>query len=235
MDIQIEDNKPYIFAPIKQIQGPDLEAKLLIDTGANHSLLLNREASEHIQLPPLVLETDLGRSLGGDLYGFIGRIRRLKFGGLNFRNVLSSYPDETEFSNLIVGTGRIGSLGSELLSRMKLILDYPRERILFRKGVSFAEPFDYDMSGITVRLLSTDEYRVYVSQVRKDSPAFKRGIQQYDEIISINKIPVEFWQLPHIIDLFRSEEGKVITLEILRSSRNGTEELTVSFSLEKQL
>ncbi|MEX2593747.1 MAG: aspartyl protease family protein [Anditalea sp.] len=235
MDIQLEDNKPYIFAQIKQIQGPDLEAKLLIDTGANHSLLLNREASEEIVLPPLALESELGRSLGGDLFGFIGRIRRLKLGGLNFRKVLSSYPDETEFSHIILGTGRIGSLGSELLSRMKIILDYPRERILFKKGTSFSEPFEYDMSGITVRLLSGYENRVYVSQVRKDSPAFKRGVQKFDEIVSINEIPIDFWKLSDINDLLRSEEGRVINLRIVRSSMNEAEELTVSFVLKKQL
>src|SRR5690554_4005522 len=94
VDIQVEDNKPYVFTKIKQLNGPDLDAKLLIDTGANHNLLLNREASDKVWLPPLNIETDLGRSLGGDLYGFVGRIRTMKWGGLNFRNVVASYPEE---------------------------------------------------------------------------------------------------------------------------------------------
>src|SRR5690606_16510200 len=179
MDFFLDDSKPYIISKIKQIQGPDLEAKLLIDTGANHSLLLNKETSEDIVLPPVALETDLGRSLGGDLFGFIGRVNRLTIGNMKFHKVLTSYPNETEFSNIIVGTGRLGSLGSELLSRLKIILDYPRQRILFRKAATFSQPFAYDMSGITVRLLSVDEGRVYVSQVREDSPAFKSGIQPF--------------------------------------------------------
>src|SRR5690606_22703779 len=59
MDIQLDDNKPYVMSTIEQSNGPDLEAKLLIDTGANHGLLLNRETSDEIVLPKLVLESDL--------------------------------------------------------------------------------------------------------------------------------------------------------------------------------
>jgi predicted aspartyl protease len=235
MDFILDDSKPYIVSKIRQIQGPDLEAKLLIDTGANHSLLLNKETSEDIVLPPVALETDLGRSLGGDLFGFIGRVNHLTIGNLKFRNVLTSYPNETEFSNIILGTGRLGSLGSELLSRLKLILDYPRQRILYRKAATFSQPFAYDMSGITVRLISVDESRVYVSQVREDSPAFKGGVQPFDEISSINKIPIDFWKLSHINDLFRSEEGRLITLGILRNTSDEVKEFTISFVLEKQL
>src|SRR5690606_15514739 len=198
-------------------------------TGANHSLLLNRETSEEIILPPIVVETDLGMSLGGDLHGFIGRVERLKLGNLKFRGVLTSYPEKTEFSHIIQETGRSGSLGSELLTRMKLILDYPRERMLFKKGTYFSQPFSYDMSGISVRLISVEENRVYVSQVRENSPAYQVGVQKYDEIISINKVPVEFWKLSDINELFRSEEGREITLELDRESAGKTKTLKVTF------
>src|SRR5690554_58108 len=235
MNIQLDDNKPYILAHIKQSDGPDLNAKLLIDTGANHSLLLNRETSEDIVLPKVALESDLGRSLGGDLYGYIGRVDRLRLGRLNFRRVLTSYPDATEFSNIILGTGRFGSLGSELLSRMKLIIDYPRQRILYKKSGSFTQPFEYDMSGISVRLINVDSRSVYVSQLKKDSPAYNSGVQQFDEIFSINKVPIDFWKISDINDLFRSEEGRVITLGILRSTGTTVKELSISFKLQKQL
>ena len=235
MEIEIDDNKPYIISEIEQSNGPNLKAKLLIDTGANHSLLLNREASSNIVLPAKSLESDLGRSLGGDLFGFIGRVDRLKLGGINFREVLTSYPDPTEFSNIILGTGRLGSLGSELLSRMKLILDYPRQRLLYKKSSAFAQPFSYDMSGITVRLLDVEEGRVYVSQIKEGSPAYLAGVRQFDEIFSINNVPIFFWKLSDINELFRSEAGRNIKLGLLRDSRSGIEELSISFPLREQL
>lgn len=236
--LEMIGNKPYINTDIRQIGGQEIEAKLLIDTGANHGLLLNRETTDAIQLPPLTLETDLGRSLGGDLFGLVGRVRRVDINGLKFRNVITSYPDQTEFSNVIVETGRQGSLGSELLNRVKLILDYPRERMHYKKGAKFSDPFDYDMSGMMVRVFSAEEKRFYVSQVREESPSGLSGIQLYDEITAINKVPSFFWELADVTKLLRSEEGKVITLDVLRGSGNEEdppESLRITFVLKKQL
>jgi len=238
MPMELIGNKPYVHTTIRQIQGPEIPAKLLIDTGANHGLLLNRETTDDIVLPPLTLETDLGRSLGGDLFGLVGRVRRVEMQGLKFRGVITSYPDQTEFSDVIIETGRQGSIGAELLNRIKIIFDYPRERVLLKKGAKFSDQFDYDMSGLMVRVLSADNKRFYVSQVRENSPADLQGVQLYDEIIAINKVPAYFWELADITNLFRSQEGRVITLEILRGS--GTEEdtpesLRITFVLKKQL
>lgn len=231
-------NKPYINTSIRQIGGKDLEAKLLIDTGANHGLLLNRETTDAIQLPPLTIETELGRSLGGDLFGVVGRVRRVDINGLKFRNVITSYPDKTEFSNVIIETGRQGSLGSELLNRVKLILDYPRERLLYKKGAKFTDVFDYDMSGMMVRVFSAEVKRFYVSQVREDSPSGISGVQLFDEITAINKVPSFFWELADVTKLLRSQEGKVITLDLLRGTGNEEdppESFRVTFILKKQL
>ncbi len=231
-------NKPYINTSIRQIGGKDLEAKLLIDTGANHGLLLNRETTDAIQLPPLTIETELGRSLGGDLFGVVGRVRRVDINGLKFRNVITSYPDKTEFSNVIIETGRQGSLGSELLNRVKLILDYPRERLLFKKGAKFTDVFDYDMSGMMVRVFSAEVKRFYVSQVREDSPSGISGVQLFDEITAINKVPSFFWELADVTKLLRSQEGKVITLDLLRGTGNEEDppkSFRVTFILKKQL
>ncbi|MEX2565628.1 MAG: aspartyl protease family protein [Cyclobacteriaceae bacterium] len=238
MDIQLIGSKPYIQSLVRQVNGPRLDAKLLIDTGANHGLLLNRVTSDQITLPPKTLKSDLGRSLGGDLFGWVGRVRRLDIEGLKFRNVITSYPDKNEFSDIIVGTGRQGSLGSEVLSRMKIIMDYPRERMLYKKGAQFSLPFKYDMSGMMVRVFSAEVKRFYVSQVREDSPAARQGVKEFDEIISINKIPAIFWELSDITELLRSEEGKVISLELLRTEdreENTTTLHKITFLLEEQL
>lgn len=238
MDIELLGNKPYIKTLVRQMNGEEINAKLLIDTGANHGLLLNMETSDEIVLPPVILETDLGRSLGGDLFGYVGRIRRLKIDGLNFRNVITSYPEENQFSEVIVGTGRQGSLGSEILERMKIILDYPRNRMLYKKGSKFGNEFKYDMSGLMVRVYSAEDKRFYVGQIREGSPAYRQGVEKYDEIVTINKIPSVFWDLPDITNLLRSEEGKVISLELLRRSEEDPSQATlhkITFLLEKQL
>lgn len=56
-----------------------------------------------------------------------------------------------------------------------------------------------------------------VVDVREDSPAALAGVQENDEIISINGKPCYDYKLFDLIELFSSEEGKRITMEIKRN------------------
>jgi predicted aspartyl protease len=237
-DITLEESKAYINAKVNQKRGPTISAKLLIDTGANHGLLLNQETSDDIRMPPLFIESQLGQSLGGVLYGYIGRVNSIRFKSLTMKEVLTSYPDKNTFSEIIVATGRQGSLGSEVLGRTKLILDYPRKKAFIRKGENFYAPFEYDMSGLIVKKIPNDENRFYVSEVRSDSPAYKTGILPYDEILKVNKIPVFLWELSDVFKLLRSEEGKEIQLEMRRyqgQDLTNFSDYKVSIFLKKQI
>jgi len=236
--MSVEDGKAYIYSKVKQELGPSLTAKLLIDTGANHGLLLNKETSEDITLPTNFIESELGQSLGGVLYGFIGRVNSLSIGGLKMKDVLTSYPEETSFSSVIKSTGRKGSIGSEVFGRTKLILDYPRNLFFVKKGSSFYVPFEFDMSGMVVKKVPNDENRYYVGEVRQGSPAYKSGILPYDEIISINKVPMFMWEMAEVFKLLRSEEGREIQLEMRRYINNDLENFSdykVSLYLKKQI
>lgn len=236
--IKVENSKPYIYTKVKQTNNHELNAKLLIDTGANHGLLLNIETSPNIKLPADHIETELGRSLGGDLYGFVARTRTFQIGGIRFNEVLTSFPEETEFSYVIKESGRQGSVGSEVLGRMTLIFDYTRDKMYMKKGRTYAVPFEFDMSGITPRIEIGDEKIVYAAQVREKSPAGLAGLEPLDEFVKINKIPLDFWELPDIIKLLRSEEGKEIHLEVRRfkdESRTDFELKEIKFKLKRQI
>ncbi|WP_425636882.1 aspartyl protease family protein [Algoriphagus yeomjeoni] len=216
VNMQVFENKPYINITVKQKDGSILNPKLLIDTGANHGLLLNRETSDDITMPPLFIESALGQSLGGVLYGYIGRVDFLKLANFKMDEVLTSYPDETPYSYVIKESGRMGSLGAEVLGRTKLIFDYPRERLMVRKAGNFYAPFQYDMSGMALKKILDDDNRIYISEVRAGSPAQRAGIEVYDEILVINKVPTFIWELSEINKMLRSEPGKKIELEIRR-------------------
>ena len=238
LPLQLEDGKAYIEARVRQKKGPKLKAKLLLDTGANHGLLLNQETSPAIQLPEQLLETQLGQSLGGVLYGYMGRVEALSMGGLQLQEVLTSYPEESPFSTLLKASGRQGSLGAEVLGRTTLILDYPREAFFVRKGATFYHPFEFDMSGLVVKKALTKEKRWYIGEVREGSPAFQAGILPFDEILSINSVPLAFWELEQLFKLLRSEEGREIQFELRRYVNNDLKnfsDIKASFPLKKQL
>ena len=56
-----------------------------------------------------------------------------------------------------------------------------------------------------------------VVDVREGSPAALAGVQKDDEVISINGKPCYYYKLFELIDLFSSEEGKRITMEVKRN------------------
>ncbi|HSJ67838.1 MAG TPA: aspartyl protease family protein [Anditalea sp.] len=233
--LEMINSKPYIKTIINQSDGSVLNAKLLIDTGANHSLLLNLETSDQIVLPDQVLESDLGTSLGGDLTGVIARVPQMRIGRLRFKKITASFPDETEFSDIILETGRQGTIGSDILSRTKIILDYTREQMYIRRGEKYNAPFEFDMSGITVRMLPSSEKRFYVHHLREGSPADKAGIKLGDEIASVNNIPVEFWELTGITELLRSRDGKRVKLDVIRQKGEVTLFLSKNITLRRQI
>ncbi|WP_185974260.1 aspartyl protease family protein [Litoribacter populi] len=235
MNMTLDNGKPYVTSVIRQASGPTLQAKLLIDTGANHGLLLNQETSEDIVLPEKTLESDLGTSLGGDLTGEVGRVKKLTVGRLRFKDIITSYPDETQFSDIIIETGRLGSLGSDVLSRALIIYDYPRERLYYKRASSFRQPFEFDMSGLTIRMPMIAEKRFFVQQIRSDSPAEKVGFKVGDEIVAVNGIPVEFWNLPDVTELFRSRDGRKIRVEIHRIIKDAKVNLVKDLKLERQI
>ncbi|MCE7055921.1 aspartyl protease family protein [Algoriphagus sp. AGSA1] len=236
--LSIEENKPYIRAKVKQKDGSVLFPKLLIDTGANHGLLLNRETTEAITMPPLFIESALGQSLGGMLVGYMGRVESLSFANLKLTEVLTSYPDETPFSYVIKDSGRFGSLGAEVLGRTKLIFDYPRNRLLVQRADNFFAPFQFDMSGMTLRKIPNDDNRIYISEIRPGSPAQRVGIKAYDEVLMINNVPTFFWELSDINKLLRSEQGKKVEVEVRRYEGDDLtkyEDHKFSFELKRQI
>ena len=168
----------------------------------------------------------------------MGRTRWLKLNRLKFNNIITSFPDETEFSYVIKDSGRQGSIGSELLGRLNVIFDYSREKMYIKKGMTYHEPFEYDMSGITARVIPSEDKRIYISQVREGSPAYNAGVKQNDEFVSINGVPLDFWELSDLIKIFRSEEGREIKLVLKRYIDGDPESFElneVKFKLKRQI
>jgi predicted aspartyl protease len=238
LPLQLEDGKAYVNVKVQQMAGTIIQAKVLVDTGANHGLLLNQETSDEIKLPELRIETQLGQSLGGVLYGELGRVKRLSMRGLLFQQVITSYPEPSTFSSLIQASGRQGSLGAEVLGKTKLILDYPRNGFYVRPGATFYQPFEFDMSGMVVKKRLTKEKRWYIGNVREGSPAHLAGILPFDEILRIDSVPVLIWEMEQLVKLLRSEPGRIVELDLRRYTYlDSTEyiDLKVRLQLKKQI
>src|SRR5690606_13595792 len=148
LDLIFHNNKPYINIS-GTINGKTLPLSFLVDSGSGDALWLfgNKEG---IELPEKFFRDFLGYGITGSVYGSRTRIDGINFGNYEMSLVTASFPDSLYFKGIETYDKRNGSVGSRVLSRFQLTIDYPGKKIRFKPNKNFNDSFEYDMSGVVV-------------------------------------------------------------------------------------
>ncbi len=225
--LQIENTKAYVEANVRQFNGDSIKVKLVIDTGASHSVSLYLPTDERLQLPPKVMEAYLGRGLSGDINGKIGRINSFSLGKYELQNLPASFPDEESIKAALNLANRNGNLGSDILKRFTVIFDYPHQRMVLVPNGKFRSPFYYNMTGfeISTPLPGTNLY--IVSHVIEDSPAKESGLLPGDQLITINGRDCKELALDELLQLFDSKPGRKVRMKLIRDSKTVNVEMVL--------
>lgn len=240
LPLHLNRGKAYVEAGIEQLplaEGTDpapLPLRLVLDTGAGHALSLETNADRRLHLPPGHLRADLGRGLGGIVRGSIGRVGAIRLGRYRLPRVLTSFPDSGQVHQRlrVHDAPRQGNLGFELLKRFNCIIDYPHQRLLLRPNANSRQPFEHDMSGLSI-VAAGPGYRYYqVQSVEAGSPAEAAGIVPEEELLAINLLPTGVLPLTEITRLLRAKDGQRLLL-VLR--RPDGELHSVSLQLRRRL
>lgn len=232
LPITIEDTKPYLIVPITLENGQTIEAKLLMDSGASHSLLLDPLSDSRIEVPEGAVSSPIGRGLGGEILGKAGRIKRLQFGKYSIPKVVTNFPDPNSYSDTsAVKVFRNGTLGGELLSRFTIIYNFPKQEIYFKKNSDFKKNFYYNLSGLNVKAKGAKLNVFEITGVRQDSPSDKAGLKEGDIISEINGLNANLLDLGSVLSILNRKPGKKIKLEVMRESKK----IKTSFVLADQV
>jgi hypothetical protein len=231
--IKIEDTKPYITTSVVLADGTQLTAKLLVDSGASHGLMLEPTSDPRIRVPDSTISSIIGRGLGGEITGKVGRIQSLKLGEYEIKKVIANFPDPNSyFDSLKLGsTARNGAVGGEVLSRFTVIFNFPKEEMYIRKNSAFKKKFHYNLSGLTVKAKGSKLNVFEVTEVREQSVADEAGVMAGDLLVSINGISTSSLDLNTINSFFNFKPGKKINLVV---DRNG-ERFKLDFALADQI
>lgn len=167
---------------------------------ARESLLTDRPAS-----------LSLGGGVGGVRIQPIATLDRLGFGGVGFEGVPATFPAA---GTAVFDTDQVAAnVGLPLISRFRLITDFPRNRIFLIPRPDARGPFDRDRAGLRTRL---EGGQWVVEFVAPGSPAEAGGWKVGDMIALLNDRPVA--ELP-ANQWTGGPEGAVISLTLADGSR----------------
>lgn len=225
--IEIIRSKPYIKATAQIQSDTSAELKLLIDTGAALSLLLHTYSTPGLSLPEHVIKGNIGTGLGGEIEGYVGRVRSLQIGKNQIINPVSNFQELYEMADSSYLNGRNGLLGGEILSRFNFIIDFAKEKLYLQTNRFFKQKFTYDKSGL-VLIAGGDNLSLFtVHQVLPNSSAEKAGLKKGDELVRLNFVPTRFYNLNEVNRKLQGKTGKKIRIIFIRNNTKMATTLTL--------
>jgi hypothetical protein len=210
LPLEIEGGRLYVEAKLTPRGRATLSGKFLVDTAAEGAVtLFSSFVREHRLLPP---PPTAPAGSGGTMQGII-RGETLEIGGHVLREPVITLSGAS--SGILSDPGHAGLLGMDVLRRFRVTLDGARGRILLEKSSAFADPFDYDASGLLVQPQGADLTTLEVRRVTPGSAGAQAGIEAGDVILAVDGRPVGEITPRGVRRLFRMD-GKQYALSILR-------------------
>ncbi len=196
-----------------------VSGSFLIDGGANTYAEIYKPFCDTHHLPPpnMKLLDEPGTSTGGTTLSRDGRADLIRVGRYSIARPPITLALDTE--GLMASKDYAGLIGSEFLERFTVAFDNPGKRVWLAPNSKYAEPAEYDESGLRIRAEGPGFHRFVVSRVLPQSPAKDAGIEVGDAIESIDNASAEKITLSEIRSML-CHSGKRYTIGILHGDRH---------------
>jgi hypothetical protein len=188
--LTFEYGHPYAEAVVVLPNDQRVPGRFTLDLGSAFPLMLSERATaEHGVLKALAASVSIqARGVGGPVETVVGRVASVRLGDFTIASPFAAFPQGSQ--GYITAAGSPGNIGAPVLSRFRVIFDYSRKRMILEPGPRFAEPFDFDMSGLSVQVEGDAFDRFTVSRITPGSPAEAAGFAVGDRIVAVNGEPV---------------------------------------------
>ena len=211
--------------------GLEIPVRFTLDTGAGGTVVSAPIVKAHDLLKAVTAKVpNAGKPKVDGVDGLVfetttARIDALKLGDLVIARPLVALSTDTDgpFAMEDIGV----NLGGNVLRRFKVIVDYPRSRVILEPNSHFHDSFAADASGLVLEADGPQFERVVVHGVVQGSPADQSGLKEGDIITAIDGESTNKYALWQIQDLLK-QSGTTRKLTIHRQS----ETLVVTLRLQ---
>jgi len=216
LPIEIINYKPYLKCKSHKPNNEEVELKLLIDTGAALTYLININENSVIIPPDNAIPGNLGKGIGGFINGYKGKMKSLNIGEYEFQNILTHFQELTKELEPESYNSRDGLIGNILLERFNIVIDYASAHIYLKPIRNLKKDFKYNLSGMGLISFGPELKNYIVFEVDEGSPAEMAGIKEGDIISKVGILSASRYTLFELDAKLSKNPGKKIKLEILR-------------------
>jgi hypothetical protein len=228
MPITIESQKMFVELSVVESDSTHKQVKMLMDTGAELNAWFQTTSKESVRVPPRWVQGTIGEGLNGIITGKYSHIPQICFGNFCLKNAIVSFPDSATITGIVTNSRRDGTVGSQLLSRFNLFIDYKQKKFYFKPNKNFKNPYSYNVAGIEIIQYSPVIPVIEVMDVWSNSPAAHAGVQRDDQIIEINGTSAFQMSIGEIRKIFETTSKRPLNLTLKR----GKEEIMVQIDMK---
>lgn len=225
----VKGRKPYI-ETIVQNNGSRMQMNTLLDTGNGDALWLIPPLMTSI-IPKKGFVDKLGVGMSGNVNGLRSKVNYTYLGDYRLNKVTVSIPQEESLANRILPEDsedeNSGSIGGEILSRFKVLIDYKNQFLYLRSRTDLDEGFYYNMSGIEIMEGDLDVFTVTEKISIANNDAISSKVKDQKNVLQPTqlsfkiapKLIISYVRPASLADLAGLREGDVI-IKFNNRSRN---------------
>ena len=161
---------------------------ILFDSGAGLTLLVNTPYKEKNDLLNKIDKkiTYASTNLSNKTYYSKGLIKSIQIGNATIKNENLGISLSSDKQGVSSADNLLGILGSEIINRFNIILDYKNQNLYLKPNHLFHT--DFKAFGPISLKYSDNRDEIIISNVMENTDAHKKGLKKGQKIISINNI-----------------------------------------------